>query len=124
MISSGLWDRFRGSREENCDTGLSERSVRKRGKSPNQSLAKESDDVRTSPIPVQGCPWGPRLWESSQLGRWGVGGSGKLGAGSSGKNVELQGGTGRGGGRASSGEEWGSMVTSENQQPLGLALTC
>lgn len=55
--------------------------------------------------------------------RWGVGGTGKLGAGSSGKNVELLGGTGRGGGRASSGEEWGSMVTSENQQPLGLALT-
>lgn len=50
-------------------------------------------------------------------------GEGGGGSSSSGKNVERQGGTGRGGEGASCGEEWGSIVTSENQQPLGLALT-
>lgn len=51
MISSGLWDRFRGSREENCDTGLSERSVRKRGRALTRASPKRV--TMSGPAPFQ-----------------------------------------------------------------------
>lgn len=121
MISSGLWGRFGGKREKNRKHGASRKTCKREVKSLNQSLTKGGDEVRTSPVLCSGTSLWPQIVREQPVR--GVRGAGGGASGSSGKNVELQGGTGRGGGGASWGEEWGSIVTSENQQPLGLALT-
>ena len=129
MISSGLWDRLRGS--VSTEQGkLKPRAFRKTCRKEEKNLfcsltEEESGQVRASPVPRSGISLWPQVVREQPVRGMnegdGMRGTGRRAAGSSGKKVDLPEGTRGGGPGASSSQEWASLPQ-RIKQPVGLAL--